>query len=397
MNIAKAANFIRKKIFEGRGNQFQGEFPAGCEEDAVPRVLVALVSMLLEGPNIQNQSCKSAARTKIAVSLAELLQFNAAKAPVASESSIRHVQCRETPLQIYTAFKLHSHTRNKGIIDTFHRHGLCISYDRFLSLSASMSNSTILRYKEENVICPANLKKSLFTVTAVGNIYFKTTSRTTKGEFHGTDCSVMQIPDEEKDGINRDTLVIRDDVPKQRHLLPLPSSYGEVQPLLLKVQELFVPTVGNLNEINSLVLQTNLLDSSRDKEYDWLKHAVSKMQKEELSEKEWISWSAYAMKQPPKTQKISIIALLPLFNELAHTLAMISHIIYFIKKITEYLNPGQTPVTVDQPLYALSKKIQWEIGGELAEDNFFVMLAPFHTEDKSLKLPRELLSGSGLA
>ena len=148
MNIAKAANFILKKIFERRGNQFRGEFPAGCEEDAVPRVLVALVSMLLEGPNIQNQSCKSAARTKIAVSLAELLQFNAVKAPVASESSsIRHVQCRETPLPIYTAFKLHSHTRNKGIIGTFHRYGLCILYDRFLSLSASMGNSTILRYK----------------------------------------------------------------------------------------------------------------------------------------------------------------------------------------------------------------------------------------------------------
>ena len=102
------------------------------------------------------------------------------------------------------------------------------------------------------------------------------------------------------------------------------------------------------------------------------------------------------MKQPPKTQKISIIALRPLFNELAHTPAMISHSMYFIKKITEYLNPGQTHViTVDQPLYALSKKIQWEIGGELAEDNVFVMLAPFHTEDKSLKLPGELLSGSG--
>ena len=96
------------------------------------------------------------------------------------------------------------------------------------------------------------------------------------------------------------------------------------------------------------------------------------MQKEELSEKEWISWSAYhAMKQPPKTQKRSVIALLPLFNELAHTPAMISHSMYFIKKITENLNPGQIPViTVDQPLYALSKYIQWEIGGKLAEDDF---------------------------
>ena len=41
-----------------------------------------------------------------------------------------------------------------------------------------MGNNTILRYKEENVICPANLKMSLFTVTAVDNIDFKTTYRT---------------------------------------------------------------------------------------------------------------------------------------------------------------------------------------------------------------------------
>ena len=82
--------------------------------------------------------------------------------------------------------------------------------------------------------------------------------------------------------------MIRDDVPKKRHLLPLPSSYAEVPPLLLKVQEPFVSTVDNLKEVNLLVPQTNLLDSSRDKEYDWLKHAVSKMQKEELSEEEWI-------------------------------------------------------------------------------------------------------------
>ena len=67
-------------------------------------------------------------------------------------------------------------------------------------------------------------------------------------------------------------------------------------------------------------------------------------------------------------QKISRIALLPLFNDHAHTPAIISHSMYFLKKITEYLNPGQTPViTVDQPLYSFAKKIKWEIGGELAE------------------------------
>ena len=67
-----------------------------------------------------------------------------------------------------------------------------------------------------------------------------------------------------------------------------------------------------------------------------------------------------------------------------------------LKRTTEYLNPGETPVlTVDQPLYALAKKIQWEIGGDLAEDRFVVMLAPFHTEDKALKVVGEWLEKSG--
>ena len=65
LNIAKAANFIWNKILEGRRKQFRGEFPANCEEDAVPRELVTLVSMLLEGPSIQNHSFKCASRTKL--------------------------------------------------------------------------------------------------------------------------------------------------------------------------------------------------------------------------------------------------------------------------------------------------------------------------------------------
>ena len=65
---------------------------------------------------------------------------------------------------------------------------------------------------------------------------------------------------------------------------------------------------------------------------------------------------------------------------------MICHSMKVLKRTTEYLNPGQTPVlTVDQPLYALAKKIQWEIGGDLAEGRFVVMLTPFHTEDKTVK------------
>ena len=73
----------------------------------------------------------------------------------------------------------------------------------------------------------------------------------------------------------------------------------------------------------------------------------------------WISWSAYhadmqqAIIPPP-----AINALLPLFLDNAHSVAMIRHSMDVIKAAIQHLNSGQTPVlTADQPLYALAKEI----------------------------------------
>ena len=45
---------------------------------------------------------------------------------------------------------------------------------------------------------------------------------------------------------------------------------------------------------------------------------------------------------------------LPLFHESAHTVAMVKHSMYVVRKAVQHLNTGQTSVvTVDQPLYAI--------------------------------------------
>ena len=103
-----------------------------------------------------------------------------------------------------------------------------------------MENSIILGYEKEGIVFPAKLRKSIFTVGATDNIDFGTTSRTAKDEFHGTGCSIMQTLDEENEGENR---VIRDGIPKQKSLLPLPTFYTDVPPLVLKQQDPYVPTV----------------------------------------------------------------------------------------------------------------------------------------------------------
>ena len=90
-------------------------------------------------------------------------------------------------------------------------------------------------YEKERIVCPAKLRKSIFTVGATDNIDFSTTSQTAKEEFHGTGCSIMQILDEENEGEDHGVTVIRDGIPKQKSLLPLPAFYADdVPPLVLK-------------------------------------------------------------------------------------------------------------------------------------------------------------------
>ena len=94
-----------------------------------------------------------------------------------------------------------------------------------------------------------------------------------------------------------------------------------------------------------------------------------------------MSWSSY---RSAKLEKIgaarALTALLPLFRDQAHTPAMIYYAMVLIQKQVEYLNPGQIPMTVDQPLFAIAKEIQWLKPDSLAENKFLVMMCDLHIE-----------------
>ncbi|MCP3892835.1 MAG: hypothetical protein GY702_28760 [Desulfobulbaceae bacterium] len=62
-----------------------------------------------------------------------------------------------------------------------------------------------------------------------------------------------------------------------------------------------------------------------------------------------ISWSAHFAETQDKVRPPAKTALLPLFRENAHSLAMIKHGMNVAIKTTTHLNPLQTPVlTLDQ-------------------------------------------------
>ena len=87
---------------------------------------------------------------------------------------------------------------------------------------------------------------------------------------------------------------------------------------------------------------------------------------------------------------------LPLFLDSAHTMTMIRHSMDVVKNAVEHVNAGQTPVvTLDQPLFALAKQIQWKWPEKYGEDKMVVMFGGLHIEMAALKTLSDWLRGSG--
>ena len=77
---------------------------------------------------------------------------------------------------------------------------------------------------------------------------------------------------------------------------------------------------------------------------------------------------------------------------------MCKHSMMKMVEITEFCNPGQTPVGgCDLPLYIICKQIQWKWKTELGEDKFVLMLGPLHIEFVIENMLGKLLDGSGFA
>ena len=113
-----------------------------------------------------------------------------------------------------------------------------------------------------------------------------------------------------------------------------------------------------------------------------------------------VSWSAYHARLQPEDavsgSDVALASLLPLFSEEAKSVAMIRHSMDVVKKSVEILNPGQIPIiTVDQPLFAVAKHIQWSWPQVYGEDHFIIVFGGLHIEMAVLKVLGDLLDGSG--
>ena len=75
---------------------------------------------------------------------------------------------------------------------------------------------------------------------------------------------------------------------------------------------------------------------------------------------------------------------------------MVKHGIDLISKATEQINLGQVPViTMDQPSYAIVKRVKWSWPTVYGEDKLVVLIGGLHIEMAVLAVIGDWLKGSG--
>ena len=62
---------------------------------------------------------------------------------------------------------VYAKTRKRNLVEMLHDHGMSISFDRVLEISAQLGDATVSKYVEEGVVYPPVLRKGLFTTVAM--------------------------------------------------------------------------------------------------------------------------------------------------------------------------------------------------------------------------------------
>ena len=353
-----AAEIIQNEIF-----QMESISNGSLLDDNHSTSLLALVQMILGGTNIEKQTENNKEVKSAAISITQLLTFNAVNHSRKSSNDVRHNVDQETRLPLYLGLLVHNKTRKQELIDILFKRGLSVSYYRVLQLSTDIANTVIDQYEDDGVVCPAILK-GLVTPGNLDNLDHNPTSTSAHTAFHGTALSMTQHVTDESVRLEHhwNRPLLHEGIEKSKTIKPLMESYREIPPAALPVDK---PSPRNTS--GNATAQCARLESD-EAQVSWLREVVQLLQKDQLDQDDNISWSAYfahlqfAVHHPP-----AISVLIPLFRGNAHSVAMVKHV---IMKATELVNPAQIPVfTLDQSLYTVAKQIQWSWPSIYAEEN----------------------------
>jgi hypothetical protein len=294
--------------------------------------------------------------------------------------------CR--PLPIYIGVMLYAATRKKSIIDRLFDLGLCVLYDRVLNLTDDLAAAVCKFYTDQNVVCPPQLHRDLFTVAAVDNLDHNPSSNTSSDSFHGTAISLFQHPHGETATapvceLDLSGIADRKDRPR------LPTWYTNVPPDASRTRESPVFCSAAVDARNdSIALRSCPL------EFQWLSEVRLLIENDAVGE--CMTWSAHHATKSQSPSPKCLSAVLPLFPDPSHSTAMMKHAMNIALKAVEFINPGQSPVLAcDQPLFATAKQVQWTWPELYSEYKIVTMLRVLHIEMAALKAAGQWLAGSG--
>ncbi|KAK1906058.1 Nicotinate phosphoribosyltransferase [Dissostichus eleginoides] len=287
--------------------------------------------MVEHGADIKSQLRFGASKTDFAI--AQLLQYNCYARYKEGASTHRHSKDRETPFPVYMGISVYAKTRKRKLIELLHGHGISISYDRVLEISAQLGEATVSKYVEDGVVCPPVLRRGLFTTAAMDNLDHNPTVTTATISFHGTSISVFQHPIKDYKGEERGQLKFGED--KVKVIPELPDSFTNIRPAFF-TKKYPVPPKSNVTE-NIVTGPDNSLHMSQlALEYEWLEKVTVTDGPVD------VTWSAHhASKKRHPTFEVGITSLLPLLRDQAHSVATVRHVMDKIKDIVAFLNPGQ--------------------------------------------------------
>ena len=89
---------------------------------------------------------------------------------------------------------------SRTLIDCLFQLGICILYDKFLSITKSLYEALHITFGHYKIFQPPNLKKGSFTVSAKDNINKNALSNLFQSHFHSTGISLFQLLDHENQG-----------------------------------------------------------------------------------------------------------------------------------------------------------------------------------------------------
>ena len=230
-----------------------------------------------------------------------------------------------------------------------------MSYDRVLQVENQLATGVCQHVAEIGLVCPRQLRHGLFTIGALDNLDHNPSSTTATDSFHGTGISLFQFLTISCCQQNQNVDLPASSTQKSHHL---PDNYTTVPAVVLAKGSAAIP-----KPPNAITHIAGHLQGAKSQEKCWLEHAVEVMKRDTLEKGDTIAWASYHASNQiiPDDPHLALTQLMPLFYEKAATAAMVKHGMVVQRQATEFLNPGQIPVTAfDAPLYALAKQVQWK-------------------------------------